>query len=99
MQLIRKDNADSSNATTQSEVVMGTAVDDSTSRNVAIVVSFLILFAVVIITSYLVIGFCYNRYQTRWVYNTVWMFVIFFYQNTHPALSFVEILAILDGQF
>jgi len=70
MQLIRKeleDNVGSSNTTTstQPEVEMGTAVDDSTSRNVAIVVSFLILFVVIIIISYLVIGFCYNRYQTQ----------------------------------
>ncbi|XP_065883643.1 epsilon-sarcoglycan-like [Dysidea avara] len=66
MILIRKDSEDTTaSSTTQSVAETGTTADDSTSRNIAIVISFLILFVVVIIISYLVIGFCYNRYQTQ----------------------------------
>ena len=42
---------------------MASLVDDSAERNIAIIVSFLILFVISIILSFVVISVCYNRYQ------------------------------------
>ena len=40
-------------------------VDDSAERNTAIVISFLILFVIVVIISFVLVVVCYNRYQAQ----------------------------------
>lgn len=39
--------------------------DDNAERNIAIIVSFFILFVVTIILSFIVVSVCYNRYQAQ----------------------------------